>query len=44
MADYDVIIIGGGTPGFSAGMYSSRLGMKTLLVEIKGPGTGRETA
>ena len=38
MADYDVIIIGGGTAGFSAGMYSSRLGMKTLLVERLIPG------
>jgi thioredoxin reductase (NADPH) len=38
MADYDVIIIGGGTAGFSAGMYSSRLGMKTLLVERLTPG------
>ena len=38
MADYDVIIIGGGAAGFSAGMYSSRLGMKTLLVERLIPG------
>lgn len=38
MADYDVIIIGGGTAGFSAGLYSSRLGMKTLLVERLIPG------
>ena len=38
MADYDVIIIGGGTAGFSAGMYSSRLGMNTLLVERLIPG------
>ena len=38
MADDDVIIIGGGTAGFSAGMYSSRLGMKTLLVERLIPG------
>jgi thioredoxin reductase (NADPH) len=29
---YDVIIIGAGVVGMSAGMYSSRLGMKTLII------------
>ena len=38
MDAYDVIIIGGGTAGFSAGMYSSRLGLKTLLLERLIPG------
>ena len=38
MDEYDVIIIGGGTAGFSAGMYSSRLGLKTLLLERLIPG------
>lgn len=30
---YDVIIIGGGVCGLSAGMYAGRLGMKTLVLE-----------
>ena len=30
---YDVIIIGGGPAGLSAGLYTSRAGLKTLLVE-----------
>ena len=38
MDAYDVIVIGGGTAGFSAGMYSSRLGLKTLLLERLIPG------
>ena len=38
MDQYDVIVIGGGTAGFSAGMYASKLGMKTLLVERLIPG------
>lgn len=29
---YDVVIIGGGVAGLAAGMYSGRLGMKTLIV------------
>lgn len=29
---YDFIIIGGGTSGLSAGMYASRLGLKTLIL------------
>ena len=35
---YDVIIIGGGPAGLSAGMYASRLGAKTLLLEKLMPG------
>ncbi len=35
---YDVIIIGGGPAGLSAGIYSSRLGAKTLLLEKLTPG------
>ncbi len=31
--DYDVIIIGGGPAGLTAGIYSARSGLKTLLIE-----------
>jgi len=32
-SDFDVIIIGGGPAGLSAGLYTSRAGFKTLLIE-----------
>ena len=35
---YDIIIIGGGPAGLSAGIYTSRLGAKTLLLEKLTPG------
>ena len=35
---YDVIIIGAGPAGLSAGIYTSRLGMKTLILEKLNPG------
>jgi len=35
---YDVIIIGGGPAGLTAGLYASRLGAKTLLLEKLTPG------
>ncbi len=38
METYDVIIIGGGPAGLTAGMYSSRARMKTLLLEKSAPG------
>jgi len=33
MARYEVIIIGGGPAGLSAGLYTSRAGLKSLLLE-----------
>jgi len=36
--NYDIIIIGGGPAGLSAGIYASRLGSKTLLLEKLTPG------
>ena len=33
MAKYEVVIIGGGPAGLTAGLYSSRLGLKSLLLE-----------
>lgn len=35
---YDVIIIGGGVAGFSAGLYASRAKMNAVLIEKLGPG------
>ncbi|MEN2998843.1 MAG: thioredoxin-disulfide reductase [Brevinematia bacterium] len=35
---YDVVIIGGGIAGLSAGLYASRARMDTILVEKIGPG------
>ncbi len=35
---YDIIIIGAGPAGLSAGIYASRLGAKTLLIEKLTPG------
>lgn len=35
MAEYEVIIIGGGPAGLSAGIYSVRHGLKTLVIEGK---------
>ena len=35
---YDVVIVGGGTAGMTAGLYSSRAGLKTILLERMMPG------
>jgi len=38
MARYEVIIIGGGPAGLTAGLYASRAGLKSLLLERGAPG------
>lgn len=38
MTDYDIIIIGGGPAGLTAGLYAARSKMKTLLLEKVAPG------
>jgi thioredoxin reductase (NADPH) len=38
MENWDVIIIGGGSAGLSAGIYAVRSGLKTLILEEKLPG------
>ena len=38
MKNYDIIIIGGGPAGLTAGIYASRGRMKTLLIERLAPG------
>ncbi len=37
-ADYDLVIIGGGPAGLTAGMYASRARLNTLLLEKTAPG------
>ena len=36
--DYDIVIIGGGPAGLTAGLYASRARLKTLLLERMAPG------
>jgi thioredoxin reductase (NADPH) len=38
MENYDIIIIGGGPAGLTAGIYASRARMRTLLIEKLSPG------
>ena len=37
-ADYDVVILGAGAAGLSAGLYTTRAMLKTVLLEQIGPG------
>ncbi|MDA0264396.1 MAG: thioredoxin-disulfide reductase [Chloroflexi bacterium] len=37
-ADYDVVILGAGAAGLSAGLYTTRAMMKTVMLEQLGPG------
>jgi len=37
-ADYDLVIIGGGPAGLTAGLYAARARLKTLLIEKTAPG------
>ncbi|MCD5390533.1 thioredoxin-disulfide reductase [candidate division NPL-UPA2 bacterium] len=41
---YDIIIIGGGVAGLTAGIYAGRAGMRTLLIEKISPGGQAATA
>ncbi|HLZ29168.1 MAG TPA: FAD-dependent oxidoreductase [Chloroflexota bacterium] len=36
--DFDVVIVGGGLAGLTAGMYAARLGLRTMIVEHMAPG------
>ncbi len=38
MADFDLIILGAGPAGLTAGIYATRGGLKTLIIESKAPG------
>ena len=38
MADYDVIIIGSGLAGLTAGLFAARYGLSTLVMESNIPG------
>jgi thioredoxin reductase (NADPH) len=38
MSDFDLIIVGGGPAGLTAGLYAARANMSAILFEEKGPG------
>ena len=38
---YDVIVLGAGAAGLTAGMYAARRGMKTLILEAESRGGGQ---
>ena len=38
MADYDVVIIGSGLAGLTAGLFAARYGLSTLVLEANIPG------
>ena len=38
MSDYDIIIIGSGLGGLTAGLFAARQGMSTLILETNIPG------
>jgi thioredoxin reductase (NADPH) len=38
MEEYDVVIVGGGPAGLTAGLYTSRARLKSLLIESRAPG------
>ncbi len=38
LADFDLIIVGGGPAGLTAGLYAARANMNAILFEQKGPG------
>src|ERR1700680_2644512 len=36
--DFDLLIVGGGLAGLTAGMYAARIGLRTMIVEHMAPG------
>src|ERR1700694_4640661 len=36
--DFDLLIVGGGLAGLTAGMYAARVGLRTMIVEHMAPG------
>ena len=37
MADYDVIVVGSGLGGLTAGLFAARHGLSTLILEVEYP-------